>query len=74
MPDTPHSKYPHLYVVVRIDPSLVSEECFSLVSAWRTQAEALVEKDRLINLRSGEFNYQVVVTRLKGKDDPMDTT
>jgi hypothetical protein len=62
----PHSTYPHLYVVVRVDAGMSPENCFSLVSAWRSQEEAAAEVDRLSELAHAQSTYRVVVTRLKG--------
>lgn len=65
-PDMPHSIYPHLYVVVRVDASMPPEDCFSLVSAWWTQEDAVDEVDRLKKLAGDRSGYRVTVTRLKG--------
>jgi hypothetical protein len=64
--NVPHSQYAHLYVVVRVDADLSPENCFPLVSAWRTHAEAASEAERLGRLVDGQSSYRVAVTRLKG--------
>ena len=64
--DAPHSRYPHLYVVVRVDPELSPYNCFSLVSAWWDQEDADAEAERLSGLADPQSAYCVTVTRLKG--------
>ncbi len=64
--NTPHSRYPHLYVVVRVDSGMPPEDCFSLVSVWSRQKVASAEADRLSGLARAGSSYKVVVTRLKG--------
>lgn len=64
--NTPHSTYPHLYIVVRVDAGMSPENCFSLVSAWWNQDDAVAEVDRLSELTDSQSTYRVVVTRLKG--------
>jgi len=65
--NTPHSKYRHLYVVVRVDAELSPENCFSLVSAWWNEDEAAAEAERLAGLADGHSAYEVAVTRLKSR-------
>lgn len=62
---TPHSRYAHIYVVVRVDAGVSSEDSFSLVSAWPTEDEAVAEAKRLLGLAPEGATYRVVVTRLK---------
>jgi hypothetical protein len=61
-----HSRYPHLYVVVRVDAGMSPENSFSLVSAWRSENEAVAEAERLSRIAGPESSYYVAVTRLKG--------
>lgn len=64
-----HARFPHLYVVVRVDRELSPGNAFSLVSAWRTEPEAQAEAERLMALTvAGSREYRVVVTRLKSAD------
>lgn len=49
-PNAPHSRYPHLYVVVRVDLGMPPEDCFSLVSAWWKEEDAFAEAGRLADL------------------------
>ena len=61
----PHSKYPHLYVVVRLDDSIPSWNELAIVSAWFTEVLAEAEVQRLNQLRRGQAQYRVMITRLK---------
>lgn len=64
--DQPHSRYQHLFVVVRFDERLELRNAVSLVSAWATRASAEAEATRLRDLVVGDGSfYHVVVTRLK---------
>jgi len=74
--ETPHSKYQHLYVVLRIDdlgPEAQIDERLSAVSAFVASDDAADEAERLNGLRpGGRSRYVVLTTRLKGQTDPDD--
>ena len=61
----PHLKYPHLYVVVRLDDSIPSWNDLAIVSAWFTEELAEAEAQRLNQLQKGQAQYRVMITRLK---------
>lgn len=67
----PHSKYQHLYVVLRIDDfgeEGTPGENLSAVSAFKRRSDAVAEADRLNVLGGGQHsNYIVLATRLKGQ-------
>jgi hypothetical protein len=65
-----NSRYRHLYVVVRVDAYQPPEDCFSLVSAWWEEGDALTEADRLNRIGNLKSLYVVNVTRLKSTTSP----
>ena len=66
---TPNARYPHLFVVVRVDEGLPverAEDQISLVSAYSTEDEARAEAERLTELITDKpSRYAVMITRLK---------
>ena len=68
MPDTPHSRFRHLYAIVRIDLPVDGENPennISVVKAFASKLAAAREVTRLNNLNSGKgCRYALHVTRL----------
>lgn len=68
--DKPHSRYEHVYVVLRIDPHPsveAIEDGLSAVSVFATKDDANAEAHRLNELHADKPSYYVVLTsRLKG--------
>lgn len=76
-PETPHSKYPHVYAIVRIDsctdPSSF-ENCATVVKVFLSHELADQEVDRLRKLNHGKScTYVVQTTRLIGASLKADT-
>ena len=69
MKTSPHSRFEHLFVVVRIDDFSVAariEDRLSHVSAYHSQADAEEEAGRLNRLNEAKHcHYFVALTRLK---------
>ena len=63
----PHSRYRHIYLVMRIDSYLPVEYACTCVSAWLTEALAEAEAERLNSSpkRTPLSTYHVTITRLK---------
>lgn len=64
-----NSRFPHLFVVVRVDESAVVgplDEHISIVSAFHSEVEAAAEVVRLTDLAGAKpWRYVAMVTRLK---------
>ena len=69
MSEQPNSRYPHIFVVVRVDSGPVVgpvDEHVSLVSAFSARSDAEAEVLRLSNLAAEKpWRYVAMVTRLK---------
>jgi len=68
-PDQPHSRYEHVYPIVRvdlyIDAQVSPEHAFSIVKVLTSKAAAELETARLIDLNKGkECKYFFAVSRL----------
>ena len=63
----PHSRYRHIYLVMRIDSYLSVEHACTCVSAWLTEALSEAEAERLNSIprRTPLSTYRVTITRLK---------
>ena len=72
MNEQKNSRFPHLFVVVRVDEGPVVgpvDEHISLVSAYGSRAEADVEVARLTDLAGVKpWRYVAMVTRLKSSE------
>lgn len=70
MTETPNARYPHLWVVARVDDYLAdaaTEVKMSLVSAYADASAADAEAERLNALNGDkDCRYVVLMTRLKG--------
>jgi hypothetical protein len=66
LPGTPHSRYPHVYVIVRLDAGHADpEDALSLPKVFRNEVKAEEEARRLNELNSTKAcRYIVVVSRL----------
>lgn len=71
MINKPHSRFEHVYVVLRIDQTSVEgpvEDCIAAVSVFRDQAKANAEIDRLNDVAHVKSaRYIAIVSRLKGE-------
>lgn len=66
-PDTPHSKYPHVYAIVRLDVGMNLENCATVVKILPTADQAETEAARLREVNKGKnCIYSVQTTRLVG--------
>ncbi len=65
--EKPHTKYPHVYAIVRIDSYKRLETCATVVKvmATRDQAEQEAERLRKVN-KDKECSYEVQITRFVG--------
>lgn len=65
MNETPHSKFPHLYAVVRMDfpvDTEYPENSIAVVKAFSSKLDADKEVDRLNKLRAGKKSRYVMIT------------
>lgn len=63
-PDSPHSKYPHVYAVLRFDLYMSGENSATVVKVIPSQAPAEEEAARLNNVNKGkQCIYTVQTTR-----------
>ncbi len=69
--EQPHAKFPHMFVVLRVDRSsleLAIESLISAVAVFDEHDEAVAESQRLQDLRpDGDSQYLVLPTRHKGR-------
>ena len=61
----PHSRYMHMYVIVRVDVGMGVEDASTCVSVWFTLSLANAEAHRLNQIARPSAFYRVDVTRLK---------
>jgi hypothetical protein len=66
-PETVHSKYLHVYAIVRFDQSSQLENCATVVKVFASRAPAEQEAERLRQVNKGKLcTYTVQITRLVG--------
>jgi hypothetical protein len=65
-PDSAHSRYEHVYAVIRLDPDMLEpENRFTVVKVLRSEDDARREASRLNQLNESKgCTYTVQVTRL----------
>jgi len=62
---TPHSKYPHVYAIVRLDSQVSLESCATVVKVLSSRDLAEQEAARFRQINKGkECSYVVQTTRL----------
>jgi len=65
MGETPHSKYQHVYAVVRLDLDMSRENSFTVVKVLTSKESADQEVSRLNHLNGEKgARYEVQTTRL----------
>jgi hypothetical protein len=65
MTGKPHSKFRHVYAIVRIDPRVDAQNNFSVVKVLRSETKAKKETIRLNELnRAKECIYVMQTTRM----------
>jgi len=65
--DKPHSKFAHVYAIVRIDSDMSLENCATVVKVLPTRAQAEPEAARLREVNKGKkCIYSVQTTRIVG--------
>jgi hypothetical protein len=66
-PDKPHSKYTHVYAIVRLDSDMSPENCATVVKILPTPDQAQTEVARLRKVNRGKkCTYSVQTTRFVG--------
>jgi hypothetical protein len=66
-PETPHSRHPHVYAIVRFDPEMSLENCATVVKVVFSRQLAEQEAARLNELNKAKnCKYVVQTTRFTG--------
>ena len=70
VPDKPHSKYPHVYAIVRFDLDMTGENGATVVKVIQSKEHAEQEATRLNELNKGKLCvYRMQTARFVGSPE-----